>query len=101
MDGGPMASHSGPLPAGGDWAGPRATPVHRPAHDVVGVSHDAEQSPRARVRTLLHDPKAYFADAREWAGTKAKADVQRRLSERRARRMRRATLLQRLGFPGR
>ncbi|MGA8116378.1 MAG: hypothetical protein WCA46_22205 [Actinocatenispora sp.] len=65
------------------------------------VYSESEQSPRDRVAKLLRDPKSYFDDARQWAGRKAKADVQRKLSERQARRERRGPLLRRLGLAGR
>ncbi|GIL30652.1 hypothetical protein [Actinocatenispora comari] len=55
------------------------------AHDEA---RDADQSPRDRASRLLKDPKGYFADARSWAGKKAKADVQRELSEKKAQRTR-------------
>jgi hypothetical protein len=58
----------------------------------------AEPSPRDRVARLLRDPKGYFAEARRWAGSKAKADVQRELSEKQERRARRSPLLRVLGL---
>jgi hypothetical protein len=62
---------------------------------------DDEPTPRDRVVGLLHDPKAYFADARQWASRKARTEVQRELSEREAQRERRSPLLRALGFAGR
>jgi len=61
------------------------------------AARDGEQSPRDRAARLLKDPKGYFADARSWAGKKAKDDVQRELSERQAQRSR-LPLLRRLRF---
>ncbi|BCJ38955.1 hypothetical protein Athai_64580 [Actinocatenispora thailandica] len=55
---------------------------------VVAEARDADQSPRDGAARLLKDPKGYFADARNWAGKKAKADVQRELSEKKAQRTR-------------
>lgn len=55
------------------------------AHDEA---RDTDQTPRDGAARLLKDPKGYFADARNWAGKKAKADVQRELSERKAQRTR-------------
>lgn len=64
-----------------------------------GAARDgAESSPRERVAKLLRDPKGYFDDARRWASGKARADVDRELSEREARRTRRSPLLRILGF---
>ncbi len=67
----------------GRKAGERLTVVRESA---------AEQSPRDRVARLLRDPKSYFADARRWADRQAKADVQRELSEKESRRVRRSVL---------
>ena len=64
---------------------------------VHDEARDGEQSPRDRAARLLKDPKGYFADARSWAGKKAKADVQRELSEKKAERTR-LPLLRRLRF---
>ncbi|HEY3506667.1 MAG TPA: hypothetical protein VGN37_28245 [Actinocatenispora sp.] len=58
----------------------------------------SEGSPRDRVARLLRDPKGYFAEARRWAGNKAKADVQRELTEKQERREHRSTLRRALGL---
>lgn len=64
-----------------------------------GRRESTDPSPRDRVAKLLRDPKGYFADARRWAGSKARDDVQEELSERQARRAaRRSPLLRILGF---
>lgn len=66
---------------------------------LEATSRDSsEPTPRDRVNKLLRDPKGYFDDARRWADHKAKADVQRELKEKEARRERRLPLLQALGF---
>ncbi len=50
---------------------PDSTPVPRRGRAAVE---------RERLTRILRDPKGYYADARQWASGKARADLQRELA---------------------